>query len=168
MVVWRRLPLWILDRCCDDEQFLLDAGWVEPDINGDNHHFQKRIVSTVSVPQTHSKLSIQGFKAGVADAFASLQGQQGIFPPPATILTKLQALKEKYSDTLWNKNTDVALKNQTVHINNCTTLPAGIQPLVYDRHGKAILARGTGGTNEGLHRCVCSAAFGHHFIYFFI
>jgi hypothetical protein len=149
--------MWFLDRCCEGTGWLTDGGWDKETlkVNGDNHHFQHRLTETASVPQGSSKAPLSAFSMAVASAFASRPGERGIFPPSQEIKKKLLEIKTKFSlqsnGPVWNAKTDVALGNLQPHIDNCLALPAGFEPLVYDRHGKCILARGTGG-NEGLHR----------------
>lgn len=150
-------PAWFLDKCCEGTSWLQDGGWVIADIKvcGDNHHYQHRLTETVSVPQGASKAPLSAFSKDVATAFASRPGEIGIFPPAQDIKKKLYDIKTKFSlasnGAIWNAKSETALGNLKYHIDNCLTLPADLEPLVYDRHGDFILLRGTGG-NEGLHR----------------
>jgi hypothetical protein len=150
-------PVWFLDKCCEGTSWLEKGGWDMKDtrVCGDNHHYQGRLTETVSVPQGASKAPLSHFSKAVASAFASRPGEKGIFPPAQDIKNKLYDIRKQFSlscnGAIWNVKTESALSNLEKHIDNCLTLPTGLEPLVYDRHGEYILLRGTGG-NEGLHR----------------
>ena len=114
-------PVFALDLCCNDTQWLREGGFKNPIVIGDVYHITKRILSAASV---ENRTSVGLFAADLRKCFGSTS--PGVFWPPEKIISAIELVKFKYEKPevgVWTSNTTRAFATEKKHIKNCLALP---------------------------------------------
>ena len=122
-------PVFALDNCCTDTQWLEDGGFTNPEVVGDAYHITKRILSTASA---ENRTSLGLFACELRKCFGSTL--PGIFWPARKIISSIEAVKLKFEAPgigVWTQNTTKAFKTEVKHIENCLALPKVIMSHLY-------------------------------------
>ena len=125
VVQYSNQPVFALDLCCSDTQWLRDGGFKNPIVIGDVYHITKRILSTASV---ENRTSVGLFAADLRKCFGSII--PGIFWPADKIISAIEKVKLKYEKSdvgVWTSRTTIAFEVKKKHIRNCLALPKVIE-----------------------------------------
>ena len=116
-------PVFALDLCCNDTQWLREGGFTNPDVIGDVYHITKRILSAASV---ENKTSLGFFASELRKCFGS--SRLGVFWPAKKIILAIELLQLKFQEVgVWAENTTRAFNTEKKHITNCLALPKVIK-----------------------------------------
>ena len=121
VVQYSNQPVFALDLCCSDTQWLRDGGFKNPIVIGDVYHITKRILSTASV---ENRTSVGLFAADLRKCFGSTV--PGVFWPADKIISAIEMVKLKYERpdvAVWTSKTTRAFETEKKHIRNCLALP---------------------------------------------
>ena len=114
-------PVFALDLCCSDTQWIRDGGFKCPNVVGDVYHITKRILSAASV---ENRPSLGLFAAELRMCFGSTS--VGVFWPPEKIISAIELVQIKFERPdvgVWTANTTKAFNTEKKHIRNCLALP---------------------------------------------
>lgn len=117
-------PVFALDNCCTDTQWLEDGGFTNPEVVGDVYHITKRILS--------NRTSLGLFACELRKCFGSTL--PGIFWLATKIISSIEAIKLKFEAPgigEWTQNTTKAFKTEVMDIENCLALPKVIMSHLY-------------------------------------
>ena len=122
-------PVFALDNCCTDKQWLRDGGFHNPEVVGDVYHIAKRIIGTANV---ENRTSLGLFAAELRKCFGSTL--PGVFWQPEKIISSIESVKLKFETRevgVRTKNTTKAFNTEKKHIENCLALPKVIMSHLY-------------------------------------
>ena len=114
-------PVFALDNCCTDTQWLRDGGFTTSDVVVDVYHITKRILGTASV---ENRSSFGLFASELRKCFGSTK--VGVFWSPEKIISAINSVRSKFQSPdigVWTANTTKAFETEKKHIENCLALP---------------------------------------------
>jgi hypothetical protein len=114
-------PVFALDLCCNDTQWLREGGFANPDVIGDVYHTTKRILSTASV---ENRTSLGLFASELRKCFGSTK--LGVFWSAEKTILAIESVQRRFEKPevgVWTANTTRAFNTEKKHIRNCLALP---------------------------------------------
>ena len=120
-VQYNNQPVFALDLCCSDTQWLRDGGFKNPIVIGDVYYITKIILSTASI---ENRTSVGLFAADLRKCFGSTV--PGVFWSADRIISAIEMVKLKYEKPdvgVWTSKTTRAFETEKKHIRNCLALP---------------------------------------------
>ena len=103
-------PVFALDLCCSDTQWIRDDGFKCPDVVGGVYHVTKRILSAAS---TENRPLLGLFAAQLRKCFGSTS--VGVFWPPEEIIFAIESVQIKFERQdvgVWTANTTKAFNTE--------------------------------------------------------